>query len=130
MKKKLIIIGIVVAVMVALYFVYKNVKANKEAEDTTGGNAATQQAQTPTYNNNANPANSLTSGDSFPIKLGSSGNFVKLLQQKLNNKYKSGLTLDGQFGARTAEALKTATGKSEILNQDQFNYFMITGKIV
>jgi peptidoglycan hydrolase-like protein with peptidoglycan-binding domain len=127
MKKKLIIIGIVVAVAVALYFVYKKVKADKEAEDTTGGgSAAPQQAQTPTYNNNANPTK--TGGDPFPMKLGSSGDLVKILQQYLNKKYKSGLTLDGSFGAKTAAALKTGTGKSEIQDRDQFNTLIVTGK--
>lgn len=41
------------------------------------------------------------------VKLGSKGNDVKILQEKLNSLLNAGLVADGAFGAKTETALKT-----------------------
>ena len=61
--------------------------------------------------------------DNFPLKRGSRGSRVSLLQQALA-KTSPGISVDGQFGPQTASALKSA-GYPEIVNEATFN--KITG---
>ena len=61
--------------------------------------------------------------DSFPLKRGSRGSRVTMLQQALA-KNSPGILVDGQFGLQTATALKTA-GYPEIVDESLFN--KITG---
>jgi hypothetical protein len=49
----------------------------------------------------------------FPLKNGSSGNNVKLLQEKLG-----GLVVDGFFGNKTEQALISKTGKNTITKSE------------
>ena len=65
----------------------------------------------------------LTRNDNFPIKRGSRGERVKLLQKALAKTTPS-IAIDGQFGPQTAGALKTA-GYPETLDEGLFN--QITG---
>jgi hypothetical protein len=64
-----------------------------------------------------------SSSDSFPLKRGSRGSRVKILQQALS-KSSPDILIDGQFGYQTASALKAA-GYPEIVDQDMFS--KITG---
>jgi len=61
--------------------------------------------------------------DNFPLKRGSKGSRVSLLQQALA-KTSPGISVDGQFGPQTASALKSA-GYPETVNETTFN--KITG---
>ena len=57
--------------------------------------------------------------DNFPLKRGSKGSRVSLLQQALA-KTSPGISVDGQFGPQTASALKSA-GYPETVNEATFN---------
>ena len=61
--------------------------------------------------------------DSFPLKRGSRGSRVTMLQQALS-KTSPGISIDGQFGPQTAGALKSA-GYAEVVDETLFN--KITG---
>lgn len=109
------------------YLVYDRIKRKKLAE----------QNQLPSDNNdtiiinNTLPASFSTitsrilssASDSFPLKRGSSGTRVTMLQQALA-KITPSIMIDGQFGPQTAGALKTA-GYPEIVDETLFN--KITG---
>jgi hypothetical protein len=109
------------------YLVYERIKRKKLAE----------QNQLPSDNNdtiiinNTLPASFSTftskvlssASDSFPLKRGSRGTRVTMLQQALAKTTPS-IMIDGQFGPQTAGALKTA-GYPEIVDETLFN--KITG---
>ena len=109
------------------YLVYDRIKRKKLAE----------QNQLPSDNNdtiiinNTLPASFSTitsrilssASDSFPLKRGSRGTRVIMLQQALAKTTPS-IMIDGQFGPQTAGALKTA-GYPEIVDETLFN--KITG---
>jgi hypothetical protein len=109
------------------YLVYDRIKRKKLAE----------QNQLPSDNNdtiiinNTLPASFSTfaskvlssASDSFPLKRGSRGTRVTMLQQALAKTTPS-IMIDGQFGPQTAGALKTA-GYPEIVDETLFN--KITG---
>ncbi len=61
--------------------------------------------------------------DNFPLKRGSRGSRVTLLQQALR-KTNSSIAIDGQFGPQTAAALRSA-GYPDVVDEAQFN--KITG---
>jgi hypothetical protein len=65
----------------------------------------------------------ISGGDNFPLKRGSKGPRVTMLQQALLKSSPS-IAIDGQFGPQTAGALKSA-GYSEIVDEQLFN--KITG---
>jgi hypothetical protein len=75
-----------------------------------------------TYNSSPTANNAASTG--FPLKKGSKGNNVRLLQQALINKYgKSTLPkygADGDFGSETVAALKKA-GLPDSINESTFN---------
>lgn len=105
------------------YLVYDRIKRKKLAE----------QNQLPSDNNdtiiinNTLPASFSTitsrilssASDSFPLKRGSRGTRVTMLQQALSKTTPS-IMIDGQFGPQTAGALKTA-GYPEIVDETLFN---------
>jgi|GEM_PF-1229384 hypothetical protein len=109
------------------YLVYDRIKRKKLAE----------QNQLPSDNNdtiiinNTLPASFSTftskalssASDSFPLKRGSRGTRVTMLQHALAKTTPS-IMIDGQFGPQTAGALKTA-GYPEIVDETLFN--KITG---
>lgn len=106
------------------YLVYDRMKRKKMAERSqlpSEGNADT------IIINNTLPASftsftskALTSAsDNFPLKRGSRGTRVTILQQALS-KTSPGIMIDGQFGPQTAGALKTA-GYPQIVDEALFN---------
>ena len=56
----------------------------------------------------------------FSLKKGDKGNEVKKLQQALNLQG-ANLTVDGDFGQKTQDALLSITGETEIKSLSQFN---------
>jgi hypothetical protein len=110
------------------YLVYNRIKRKKKLAE---------QNQLPSDNNdtiiinNTLPASFSTftskvlssASDSFPLKRGSRGTRVTMLQQALAKTTPS-IMIDGQFGPQTAGALKTA-GYLEIVDETLFN--KITG---
>jgi len=54
----------------------------------------------------------ISQGGSFPISKGQKSKAVYLLQYILNALYNAGLTLDGDFGSKTQNALAKNTGRT------------------
>jgi len=108
-KKKNIFIFIVLTIitlgLVWLIFKPKNALANNTNTPTADTTDTTQQG-------NISGAGTTTS--SYPLVLGSTGNNVKVLQNLLNARHGSGLTVDGIFGNNTLAALQAAIGRSQI----------------
>lgn len=112
------------------FLVYDRIKKRRTTEQSTlptGGDSDT------VIINNTLPASvssfssrmlSLAS-DSFPLKRGSRGSRVTMLQQALA-KSSPGISIDGHFGPQTATALKTA-GYPEIVDESLFS--KITGSV-
>ena len=67
-----------------------------------------------------------SANDTFPLKRGSRGARVTMLQQALSNSTSS-ILIDGQFGPQTAEVLKTS-GYPEIIDEALFNRIVGTSK--
>ena len=65
-----------------------------------------------------------STSSTFPLQVGSKGDEVKRLQNWLNTNLKMkgqpSITVDGDFGAGTATALNTVTGKTS-MDQTYFN---------
>ena len=53
----------------------------------------------------------------FPLRYGTCGNNVRILQRFLNKSYSKNLVVDGAFGPKTKQALQTTTGKSVVTKQ-------------
>ena len=69
---------------------------------------------------NSNTSKSISSGsDAFPLKRGSKGSRVLMLQQALARTTPS-ISIDGKFGVQTSKALKAA-GYSEVVDETIFN---------
>jgi len=101
MKKKVFIIIVVLIIAgVASFFIYKKVKQKKEAgsSGTTGGATGTS---------------------TFPLKQGSQGENVKLLQNMLNKIVPAELEADGIFGTKTEASLQNKVGLKQ-LTKNQF----------
>jgi hypothetical protein len=109
------------------YLVYDRIKRKKLAEQ----NQLPSDTNDTIIINNTLPASFSTftskvlslASDSFPLKRGSRGTRVTMLQQALAKTTPS-IMIDGQFGPQTAGALKTA-GYPEIVDETLFN--KITG---
>ena len=67
-----------------------------------------------------------SANDKFPLKRGSRGTRVTMLQQALSNTTPA-ILIDGQFGPQTAAALKAA-GHPEIVDEALFNQMTSAGK--
>ncbi len=102
-KRKTILVGMGVAVASVLgYFGWQYWRKKKIQDmDTT-----MVDEPSPTKK----PSNPVTRNDKFPLKRGSRGQNVKMLQQALMAKHGAGILpkygADGDFGSETAEALK------------------------
>ena len=120
------------------YLVYEKIKSGRANNDNesdsdsnfnSNPNSSTVNVSTPSASVSSSPGlissyKKLTSGnDNFPLKKGSKGAKVKQLQQALA-KTVSSLTVDGNFGAQTVKALRTA-GYAQVVDEALFN--RITG---
>jgi hypothetical protein len=115
------------------FLVYDRLKRKKQSDANqipSGSSAETiiiNNSLPVSYNPTGATTRLLSSGssrnDNFPLKRGSRGNMVTLLQQALA-KTSPSIAIDGQFGPQTAGALKAA-GYPEVVDQALFN--KITG---
>lgn len=117
MKKSVLIIIIVAAILLVLFFAVV-LKKRKEAQEAAanGSDDNTKTIYTNTGGGGTpapTPAPTVARDDSWPLKKGSKGERVKLLQV-----YLGGLTPDGDFGAKTEAAVKVAFGKSTVEKND------------
>jgi len=62
---------------------------------------------------------------SFPIVNGSTGKYIEYLQKGLNLAFKSGLTVDGIYGNKTAAALMSGLKRYQINSQVDYNNVLI-----
>jgi hypothetical protein len=112
MRKKIIIVIIVLVILAAAtFFIIEKVKKEKSANgSSTGGTSV---------------------AGIFPLRLGSRGNEVKILQQRINKVFESNLILappaklaeDGIFGAKTENALSFIFNMKQI-TKNQYNKFV------
>lgn len=99
-KITLITLGLI-GTGVGLYFLLRK---KKNGSEPTNGGGGPFSGLIPT---------SKYTDDSFPLKNGSGGEKVKKLQKWLNDNHNAGLVVDGKFGPKTEEALKTHTNNTE-----------------
>lgn len=96
-KKKIIIFSVIVVIALVLAFVLLRIRKNKmELSDIAD-------KQTKTTNK---VKRVFEESGKYPLKKGSSGVYVKYLQEALNKLYGANLDTDGKFGNKTAEAVK------------------------
>ncbi len=108
-KKTIIIVLVLLAVAVLIYFIF----FKKTTPTAAPGAAATLPK--------ANLGTAQPAVEEFPLKVGSQGGYVKLLQQFLNLNNKGGyppLVEDGIFGTLTEKALLSTTNKKELTKAD------------
>lgn len=153
-QKKIVIASVAIGAAGILgYFGWQYFKRKNEAKKTgdldtllqtvnkatTGGNSPSVPTYTPPYVSPVKPPVNTSSSNTntvyssvttspgstgFPLKKGSKGSNVKLLQQALIAKYGKSILpkygADGDFGSETAAALKKA-GLPETINESVFN---------
>ena len=98
-KGKIAVIAVIVAAAIvgAYFFIWKKKTTSQAATPQTPG-------QTPGHSDQV-----ATPGTEFYVKAGDKNSAqVKAIQIALNSKYKAGLKVDGNFGPKTAAALKKA----------------------
>ena len=146
-KKKIIIASVAVGTAGILgYFGWQYLKKGKESKKTGDMDAVVKQAnainiETPSAYNLPKPktttrSTTVTSNtnelSAFPLKKGSKGNNVRLLQEALIAKYGKSILpkygADGDFGTETANALKKA-GLPVTINESTFNVLTLSTKI-
>ncbi len=57
----------------------------------------------------------------FPLSIGSTGEYVKMIQTALNDRFGCNLTLDGIFGQKTAKALSANGYNADAIYYKHFN---------
>jgi len=148
-KKKIIVATVAVGAAGILgYFGWQYLKKKKETKRTSDMDAVLKQIntasiETPTTYSQPKPKSTIKTASSastnttanlseFPLKKGSKGNNVKLLQEALIAKYGKSILpkygADGDFGAETANALKKA-GLPATINESTFNVLTQVTKI-
>jgi hypothetical protein len=111
------------------YLVYDRIRKKKFTEqnlipaDTNSDTIIINNSLPVSYGSSSTSKLPASGGDNFPLKRGSKGTRVKMLQQALS-KTSPSILVDGIFGSQTAEALKAA-GYPEIVDETVFN--RITG---
>lgn len=95
--KKLIIIILIVAVVA--FAAYKLLQEFGQEGETNGW-------EKPTNSTGGTSPSTSSRNDNFPLKKGSKGERVKVVQKFCNWAKDCGLTVDGDFGSRTEAAVK------------------------
>ena len=109
MKKTLIILGLIVAVLVAYWVAYgvnpvKKLIGGYSTNENNDTPVETETVKSPGGSFNI-PAEPTKDAYGFPLSIGSTGEYVRKMQQALNENYGSELVVDGIFGTKTAKAL-------------------------
>lgn len=111
-NQQITIIFIVVLVLVSLFLIFKSKNSATSTtlpkKSNTGSNII------------HNVVSVVTPQSSFPLQQGKSGEQVKNLQQYLNDNYNAGLTVDGNFGPKTASALQANLNEVS-MTEDEYN---------
>jgi len=111
-EKTLYIIGGTIGGLVLTYFGYNLWKANKNKQLAERGERLETGSTTGSTDSNTQSSDERKeSRDSFPLKVGSYGYRVSLLQSALN-KLGASLTVDGKMGAKTYDAIGEHGGLS------------------
>lgn len=121
MKKKIIVISLLLLAGAAAYYflVYRKKKQLKAAAEDIGGGKG------PSSSGYKAPSGS------FPLQKGSKGEKVQYLQRYLNTYHAAGLTVDGNFGAKTENALKKALNIIKVSESDYNKYVsQVIGDVV
>ncbi len=105
-KKELIIIGIIVAVVIAIVCLLKYLRKQALLRQS----AKDEDKALPAISNSL-----CTKGNNFPLQYGSCGSNVSALQTELGN-----ITVDGKFGNQTKSRLFQVTGKY-VISEVEFN---------
>jgi hypothetical protein len=110
MKKPLIIIGLLVAILAAYWYAFGNPVKKIFGTAGTGTNSGTSANNTTTPGtspggNFHNTADVVQDANGFPLMVGSNNTYVSEIQTALNNRFGSDLTVDGVFGEKTRKAL-------------------------
>jgi hypothetical protein len=108
MKKVLIVLGFLLAILAAYWVAYgvnpiKKLMAGS-ATDEIPDTAADTVIASPGGNFKPTAA-PVKDANGFPLSIGSTGKYVENLQRALNTRYGSELDPDGVFGSKTAKAL-------------------------
>ena len=149
-KKKIIVATVAVGAAGILgYFGWQYLKKKREAKQINDMDAVVKQINTakvemPASYNQAEPkaatkivsssatTNTTANPSAFPLKKGSKGKNVKLLQEALIAKYGKSILpkygADGDFGTETATALKKA-GLPATINESTFNVLVQSVKV-
>ncbi len=149
-KKKIIIASVAVGAAGILgYFGWQYLKKKKEAkrgndlDEVLKTTSTPESNDVPVYNppktksvSNSTPTYSIpkpvADKSLFPLKKGSKGNNVRLLQEALIDKYGKSILpkygADGDFGSETANALKKA-GLPATINESTFNVLTQSVKV-
>ena len=140
MKKYLVILGLAAGVFVA-YWVAFGVNPLKKifggsATDTsdTPASPATPASSSAATNTGTISPNAPASQSSFtkseapkkdsrgfPLSTGSTGEYVKMIQKALNDRFGSNLVVDGIFGTKTAKALGAHGFNADAIYYKHFN---------
>jgi len=117
MNKKVLIIGLIGLAGIGIYFLIKKKKNEAVLVETNDGVLA----ETNEEEQSTNSAGQVQKNDWDKIlKIGSTGNEVKVLQRALRQ-----VNVDGNFGSGTEKRLKVVTGLNQI-SLNQYNNLMET----
>lgn len=110
MKKTLIILGFILAILAAYWVAFGVNPIKKVVNQLLPDAPKTLEPTAPTTTvspgGNFKPAAApVKDANGFPLSIGSSGPYVEKLQRALNDRYGSNLEPDGDFGSQTAKAL-------------------------
>lgn len=118
MKKIIIIISILLAAAAAWILAFPNKNPLKKIAAKTPGNQPISTNET--IPGSFLPISGTTDMAGFPMSQGARGQLVKALQSALNNKYGSGLVVDGIFGPKTYKALSSNGYNADSLSYKEY----------
>lgn len=133
MKKIAIIILLLLAILAAYWVAYGVNPFKKWFGSSTKTNDGTVTEKTPGATSQPGTAAGTVNGsfipsatvvqdrNGFPMSKGSTGKYVSMIQQALNDRFNSELDVDGIFGTRTARALGAHGFNADAIYYKHFN---------